>query len=560
MPAEQPTERTDGPTSRRRIAQPQLPFVMAVAVAAIVVIARGETAPAVLATLAFVVAASLVVLGIGLVVPWSRVSPHWAVILPLLDVVIVAVYNSAPETRFHGSGLLVISPVLWMVYGFSPKVLPLTFGAPLLVSVVPFLMSGSIPDGAQWAEIFGFATLVLLLAGALAYSAARFRSGLRAAAEASTLSRDFLAEVQDREITLNAVLDTVDASIVLFDPRGGVILTNASGRALSEHAGGSLDDMAGGLPLLWMMDGVTKPSIDIIVRAEKGQDGGASLNTFLVGPPANQRAVRVRSRQVLRPSGELLGSVVISHDVTDLVDAVHVRDEFLMSVSHELRTPLTSIIGYLELIDDSVDSQALGFNAELAIVQRNAARLLGLITDLMATAEERVALVRRPVDLAQLLSQAVETAGPNAVSSQVVIRGGPFAPLVAEIDRGRIAQVFDNVLSNAVKYTPSGGSVHVSLTTVDDGALVSVTDTGVGMSLRDQHQIFTRFFRADTARRGAIPGVGVGLSIVKTYVEAHNGTVSVSSVLGEGTTMTVWLPITHKKEFSDTATSQFGAI
>jgi len=560
VPAETLSERSNGPTRRRRIAQPQLPFVLAVAVAAIVVIARGGTAPAVLATLSLVVFASLAVLGIGLLVPWQAISPHWAVVLPLLDVVIVAIYNTSPDTRFHGSGLLIVSPVLWMVYGFSPRVLPLTFGAPLLVSVVPYLVAGVAPDAGQWAEIVGFATLVLLLAGALAYSAARFRHGLRTAAEASTLTHDFLAEVQDREITLNAVLDTVDASIVLFDPHGGVILTNASGRELSEHAGGSLDDIAEGLPLLWMMDGVTRPSIDVIVRAEKGADGGASLNTFLVGPPANQRAVRVRSRQVLRPSGELLGSVVISHDVTDLVDAVHVRDEFLMSVSHELRTPLTSIIGYLELIEDTVDSRALGFNAELAVVQRNSARLLGLITDLMATAEERVALLRRPVDLAQLLDHALETAGPNAVSSRVTVSGGPFAPLSAEIDRRRIAQVFDNVLSNAVKYTPAGGTVHVSLEAVDDGALVSVTDTGVGMSLRDQRQIFTRFFRADTARRGAVPGVGVGLSIVKTYVEAHNGTVSVSSVLGVGTTMRVWLPITHKKEFSETVTSQFSRI
>jgi PAS domain S-box-containing protein len=220
------------------------------------------------------------------------------------------------------------------------------------------------------------------------------------------------------------------------------------------------------------------------------------------------------------------------------------KDEFVASVSHELRTPLTSIRGYLELIrDDQVmDEEHEGM---LGIVDRNAERLLGLVNDLLFAAQvaagSPVKLAVEQFDLADIVTDAAAAAAPRAEHGGVALEvAAEPAPLQG--DATRIAQVADNLISNAIKFTPPGGTVRVTLSSDGDDVVLTVLDSGMGIAADEQADLFSRFHRTKAAKKGAIPGTGLGLSIVKSIVAAHGGTVTFESTVGTGTTFVVTLP------------------
>jgi signal transduction histidine kinase len=223
------------------------------------------------------------------------------------------------------------------------------------------------------------------------------------------------------------------------------------------------------------------------------------------------------------------------------------KDEFLSLVSHELRTPLTSIRGYLDLV---LDEEAGELSAEqrrfLEAVERNSGRLLRLVGDLLFVAQAdagRLSLEQAHVDVARLAAECVEGAQPAADEKAInlALGGSPVPALVG--DRGRLAQVLDNLVSNALKFTPEGGTVSVKTSLDSDYVVIEVADTGIGIPLEDQPRLFERFFRSTAATEQAIPGTGLGLAIVKAIVEAHGGTISVYSLQGQGTTFRVELPL-----------------
>jgi signal transduction histidine kinase len=228
-----------------------------------------------------------------------------------------------------------------------------------------------------------------------------------------------------------------------------------------------------------------------------------------------------------------------------------VKDDFVASVSHELRTPLTSIRGYLELV---LDGEAGDLTEEqhqfLAIVDRNADRLLRVVGDLLFVAQVdagKIAIERAPTDVDELVREAVEAARPTATEQgvELELEVDGLGPLHA--DRARLAQVVDNLISNAVKFTPFGGRVEVRSAREGDLAVLEVADTGIGISPEDQDRLFQRFFRTDEATKRAIQGTGLGLSIAQAIVEAHYGTISVTSVPGAGTTFRVELPLARER-------------
>jgi signal transduction histidine kinase len=248
----------------------------------------------------------------------------------------------------------------------------------------------------------------------------------------------------------------------------------------------------------------------------------------------------------------LHGRIVVLRDVTAEREAESMKDEFFALVSHELRTPLTSIIGYLELLredlgDGDGDDPALAQRAQfLAVVDRNARRLLRLVGDLLFVAQVeagKLSLEEGEVDLEAVACESVEAAGPRAARGgvELVLEVEPVG--VCRGDRDRLAQALDNLVSNAIKFTPDGGRVTVRLSRAGESAVLEVEDTGIGISDEDLRRLFERFFRTRRATSAAIPGVGLGLTIAQAIVHGHDGVISVDSEDGRGTTFRVELPL-----------------
>ena len=223
------------------------------------------------------------------------------------------------------------------------------------------------------------------------------------------------------------------------------------------------------------------------------------------------------------------------------------KDEFIALVSHELRTPLTSIHGYLELVLDGGAGE-LGPEQQrfLSVVERNTKRLMQLVGDLLFMAQVeagKLALDLEEVDLKEVLAECLEAAKPVADDRQVELVTDLAETPSMLGDRSRLAQVLDNLISNALKFTPASGSVSVRVSHTGRDAVVEVADTGVGIPTEEQDRLFERFFRSSNATEQAIPGSGLGLTIAKTIIERHEGSIEIESAEGKGTTVRVRLPL-----------------
>jgi signal transduction histidine kinase len=221
------------------------------------------------------------------------------------------------------------------------------------------------------------------------------------------------------------------------------------------------------------------------------------------------------------------------------------KDEFIASVSHEFRTPLTSIRGYAELLQE--EDLAAEQRDYVNVIDRNSARLASLVEDLLLMAQIQsggLPLELDEVVLNHLIASAGEAAKPFAASKHIDLDIHTEPELVTtQADAERLGQVLDNLVSNAIKYTPNGGDVSITMTHTRDDATIAVSDTGIGIPQAEQAQMFSRFFRSSNARDSGIEGSGLGLAITRGIVEAHGGTIGFDSVEGVGTTFRLTVPL-----------------
>ena len=246
--------------------------------------------------------------------------------------------------------------------------------------------------------------------------------------------------------------------------------------------------------------------------------------------------------------GNTQGYLFVASDVTQAREVARLKDEFVGLISHELRTPLSSILGYLELMRDDDDHPLAPEHLKyLAVAERNAHRLLRLVGDLLFTAQVesgKFPLDARDTSLDSILGAAILSARPVADAAGItLVQHAPETPTQVHGDALRLGQAVDNLISNAIKFTPRGGTVTLALETVGQNAVVTVRDTGMGIAASELDQLFSRFFRATTATRNAVPGVGLGLTITKAIVSAHHGRMGVESVEGQGTCFSMTLPL-----------------
>jgi signal transduction histidine kinase/CHASE3 domain sensor protein len=250
--------------------------------------------------------------------------------------------------------------------------------------------------------------------------------------------------------------------------------------------------------------------------------------------------------------GRALHTSLLYEKETRLVEKLRALDQaksdFLSTVSHELRTPLTSIVGYIELLKDEETGPLTAPQLRmLDVVDRNANRLRALIEDLLTLSRIESGTfgsMKRPVDLHGLVASAADAIRPAAEAASVALETRcPARPLVLEADGDQLDRVLMNLLSNAVKFTPEGGKVTVATETRNGEAVLTVSDNGIGIPPAEQEKLFQRFFRASNATDAAIPGTGLGLTIVHTIVANHGGEMEVHSEEGRGTTFTARLPL-----------------
>jgi signal transduction histidine kinase len=276
--------------------------------------------------------------------------------------------------------------------------------------------------------------------------------------------------------------------------------------------------------------------------------GGMALSVLVgllgvVLATGRTRALRLASEQTI----ELRDQAAELHVTVDELEAAQgVKDEFVALVSHELRTPLTSIRGYAELLRDEglTDEQ----REYVDVIDRNSARLGGLVEDLLLMTQIQsggVPLELGEVVLNDLIARSGEAARPFAASKEIELDIDIEPSIATEGDPVRLGQMLDNLVSNAIKYTPSGGAVSITMTRAGETATIAVRDSGIGIPEEEHAQMFSRFFRASNARVSGIDGTGLGLAITRGIVEAHGGTIGFDSVVGAGTTFSITLPHAH---------------
>ncbi len=330
----------------------------------------------------------------------------------------------------------------------------------------------------------------------------------------------------------------------------GICLTDAGGRLLYANAPLQHFAVEHGLPLggtvterlLALADATTEPDRFRERMHELEHHLTASEDEFELAE--TRRVFHGHSAPVLRPNGSLVGRVWTLREVTADRHLERLRDAFLAAVSHELRTPLTSMSGFLELLADEEHRLDPTGRRYVEAIRRGNARLRRIVDDLLLVAEieaERLELRPVPTDLAELAAETVEAAVPVAAERGIELTLDATGPLPLEADADRLRQVLDNLVSNALKFTPAGGVVTLSVRAAAGRLRVDVVDTGIGIPRNELGQLFSRFYRASTATRRAIPGTGLGLVIARAIVEAHGGTITLESREGHGTRVTITL-------------------
>jgi signal transduction histidine kinase len=365
--------------------------------------------------------------------------------------------------------------------------------------------------------------------------------GVAAGLSSRRISSDAL-ELQSTSALQQALLDSTVDGICLTDLTGNIVLANAPLQRYALELGLPLHGTVAAR-LLSLADRTTEPVRYRERMLALDRDLAASEDEFELAESG--RVFRGYTAPVAREDGTIVGRIWTLREVTADRHLERLRDAFIAAVSHELRTPLTSISGFLELLADEEHELGPAGRRYVDVIRRGNVRLRRTVEDLLLVAEieaERLELRAAPTDLAALAAETVEAALPRAAEQGIELLLEVQSSLPLEADAARLRQVLDNLVSNALKFTPTGGSVVLSASNGGGTLRLEVTDTGIGIPQDELGQLFSRFYRASTAKRRAIPGTGLGLVIARAIVEGHGGSLSLETREGEGTRVSVTLP------------------
>lgn len=556
----------------------QLPTAVAFAVALGIVLPN----PALFVSSMALVGASAILMAAAVVISIAFAgvtrATRWTLVVPGLSLIAIGVFRAGtPGGTDALFASLIMLPIVWIAAEPGRRWILIGAVGAALSLMLPYLIAWEVPDEPlSWVRGI-FAPFALGLAAAVINELSREgrvqldairalaseRAELLAAAAATTarlhaneahlLAADQLTRSVLDAVTEQSVIGTdLTGLIDVWNPGAAVMLGIGSAETQGKrfvfefHVAEELDDRSRELNY---PPGATVLNPGFSALVESARLGQAEVRewTYLRhdGSPVSVEVAVTPRADV---DGATIGYIFVATDVTHALEVSRLKDEFIGLVSHELRTPLTSILGYLELLRDDdhapLNDEQLQY---LSVAERNAHRLLRLVGDLLFTAQVgsgKFPLSLGDVALADVVAAAIESARPIAAAASVeLIVELPAMPPTVRGDTVRLGQACDNLISNAIKFTPAGGSVTVVLDTTEDDAVVVVRDTGMGIPAAELDQLYARFFRASTATRNAVAGVGLGLTITKAIVTAHGGELDVRSEEGVGTEFSMTLPL-----------------
>ncbi|MGT2755659.1 cell wall metabolism sensor histidine kinase VicK [Streptococcus ovuberis] len=354
--------------------------------------------------------------------------------------------------------------------------------------------------------------------------------------EVIRLTQDSLEQEKNR---LSSILTYMSDGVMATDRQGRIILINET----AKRQLGLLDQTVMGEMFL----------VDVLDIAEDYSFSDLLKNTpelfvDLPGQTGEYMTFRANIASIKRESGFTAGLVVVLHDMTKQIKEERERRLFVSTVSHELRTPLTSVKSYLEALHEGAltDAVAPSF-VKVSLDETN--RMMRMITDLLnlsrfdnQTIELELELVNFTAFMTFILNRFDQMKQQEDRKHYTIIRNYPIKPIWIEIDTDKISQVIDNIVNNAIKYSPDGGNITISMKTTENQLIISIADEGLGIPKSDLSKIFDRFYRVDKARSRAQGGTGLGLAIAKEIIKAHQGFIWAKSDYGKGSTFTMVLP------------------
>ncbi|MFB5663287.1 cell wall metabolism sensor histidine kinase WalK [Alteribacillus sp. HJP-4] len=340
---------------------------------------------------------------------------------------------------------------------------------------------------------------------------------------------------------LSSVLAHMTDGVVATDELGRIILLNNRAEQLLNVD--SADIMGASLPEVLRLSETLNPSDLYDYTDSILLDFSDDTQEYLL--EANFSVVR-------NEDGPVNGLITVLHDVTEQEKIERERREFVANVSHELRTPLTTMRSYLEALEDGAMADEKLGPRFLKVTQNETERMIRLVNDLLQLSKmdsDDLALTFETVDLSELLRQISERFEMITKDKNIdFYKELPRHPIYVDMDKDKMIQVFDNIVSNAVKYSPDGGTIAIQMTTRGRAVDIDITDEGVGIPKESQAKVFERFYRVDKARARNLGGTGLGLAIAKELVQSHGGHIGVESEWKKGTTISVTLPYSAFKK------------
>ncbi|MDW8680804.1 cell wall metabolism sensor histidine kinase VicK [Streptococcus suis] len=353
--------------------------------------------------------------------------------------------------------------------------------------------------------------------------------------EVIRLTHDNLEQEKTR---LTSILSYMSDGVIATDRIGRIIMVND----MAQRQLGLSNKSQEQLNLLEVLDISEQYSLrDLLAQTPEIVLDHVNENEEFLTLRANFATIRSES-------GLISGLVVVLHDMTEQAKEERERRLFVSNVSHELRTPLTSVKSYLEALDEGAltESVAPSF-VKVSLDETN--RMMRMITDLLSLSridnqvgEMDVELINFTAFVTFILNRFDQMKHSDSDKVYTIVRDYQISPIWVEIDTDKLTQVLDNILNNAVKYSPDGGTITFSMKTTDSQLIVSISDEGLGIPKADLPKIFDRFYRVDKARSRAQGGTGLGLAIAKEIVKQHKGFIWAKSEYGHGSTFTIVLP------------------